>query len=129
MMRDMSHAAVASQFPTIVFDGGCAYCRRQERRIRVLDWTHAFETLDYDRAVARWPEVGRGALGDGLRIRFPDESVVVGIDAVRSIALRLPLFTVPALLLWIAPVRAIAAVVYRCIAANRARDDDPLCRR
>lgn len=113
-----------SQFPTVVFDGGCVYCRRQERRIRLLDWTRAFETLPYDRAAQRWPEVRRGALGDGLRVRFPDGSVTVGIDAVRSIAIRLPLLTLPALLLWVPPIRALGAAAYRVVAANRRRDDD-----
>ncbi|MCW2973774.1 MAG: hypothetical protein JWN72_2047 [Thermoleophilia bacterium] len=126
---DVARTAVMSQFPTVVFDGGCSYCRRQERRIRALDWTRSFETLAYDRAVARWPEVGRGALGDGLRVRFPDGSVTVGIDAVRSIAIRLPLFVLPALLLWLPPVRTLGAVAYRWVAANRRRDDDSSCER
>jgi predicted DCC family thiol-disulfide oxidoreductase YuxK len=123
----MSRIAIASQFPTVVFDGGCSYCRRQERRIRALDWTQAFETLSYDRAVSRWPEVGRGSLGDGLRVRFPDGSVTIGIDAVRSIAVRLPLLMLPALLLWLPPLRALGAMAYRWVAANRRRDDDESC--
>ena len=116
-----------SQFPTVVFDGGCGYCRTQERRIRALDWTRSFETLAYDRAAQRWPEVRRGALGDGLRVRFPDGSVTIGIDAVRSVAIRLPLLAVPALLLWVPPFKALAAMVYRHVAANRSRDDDGTC--
>ena len=107
---------------TVVFDGGCGYCRRQERRIRRLDWMRAFDTLPYDTAVETWPEVARGTLGDGLRVRFPDGSVTVGIDAVRSIAIRLPLTALPALLLWVTPIRAIAATAYARIAAGRNRD-------
>jgi predicted DCC family thiol-disulfide oxidoreductase YuxK len=109
---------------TVVFDGGCQYCRRQERRIRRLDWTHAFESMPYDTAVEHWPEVARGTLGDGLRVRFPDGSVTIGIDAVRSIAIRLPLMALPALLLWIPPLRALGAVAYRFVAARRLRDAD-----
>jgi predicted DCC family thiol-disulfide oxidoreductase YuxK len=110
--------------PTVVFDGGCRYCRRQERRIRRLDWLRRFESVPYDAAVEAWPEVARGTLGDGLRVRFADGTVTVGIDAVRSIAVRLPLTAIPALLLWIPPLRWIGARVYGHIAANRVRDPD-----
>ena len=110
--------------PTVVFDGGCRYCRRQERRIRRLDWLRRFDSQPYDAAVAVWPEVARGTLGDGLRVRFPDGSVTVGIDAVRSIAVRLPLTTLPALLLWIPPLRWIGDRAYRHVAANRVREPD-----
>lgn len=113
--------------PTVVFDGGCAFCRKQERRIQRLDWLGRFDTMPYDAAVIGWPEVGRGTLGDGLRVRFPDETVTVGIDAVRSIAVRLPLTALPALLLWVPGLRWIGAQAYGFVAARRLRlrgDDD-----
>lgn len=120
-------AAATAERPTVVFDGGCSFCRRQERRIQRLDWLRRFDTLPYDAAVLGWPEVARGTLGDGLRVRFPDQTVTVGIDAVRSIAVRLPLTAVPALLLWVPGLRALGAVAYRFVAARRMRlrgDDD-----
>lgn len=108
--------------PVVVFDGGCSYCRRQERRIRRLDWRGQFDTMPYDAAVELWPEVGRGTLGDGLRVRFPDASVTVGIDAVRSIAVRLPLTAIPALALWVPGLRRLGAIAYGIIARRRVRD-------
>jgi predicted DCC family thiol-disulfide oxidoreductase YuxK len=120
-------AGPTTERPTVVFDGGCAFCRRQERRIQRLDWLRRFDTMPYDAAVIGWPEVGRGTLGDGLRVRFPDRSVTVGIDAVRSIAVRLPLTALPALLLWVPGLRGIGAIAYRFVAARRMRlrgDDD-----
>jgi len=111
--------------PTVVFDGGCNFCRRQERRIRRLDWLGRFDTAPYDDAVAVWPEVGRGTLGDGLRVRFPDASVTVGIDAVRSIAVRLPLTAVPGLLLWLPGIHKLGELAYGWVAARRLRERDP----
>lgn len=108
----------------MVFDGGCSFCRRQERRIRRLDWLDRFEAVPYDAAVAVWPEVARGTLGDGLRVRFPDGTVTVGIDAVRSIAIRLPLTVVPALLLWVPGLRWLGAQAYAFVARHRRRDPD-----
>jgi len=104
-----------------VFDGGCAFCRRQSRLIQRLDWRGAFDTIEYDRAVRMWPEVGRGALGDGLRVRFPDGSVTIGIDAVRSIGVRMPITALPSVLLWVPGFHALGAVAYRAIAARRTR--------
>jgi predicted DCC family thiol-disulfide oxidoreductase YuxK len=112
----------AQERPTVVFDGGCSFCRRQERRIRRLDWFRRFDAVPYDAAVEVWPEVARGTLGDGLRVRFPDGSVTVGIDAVRSIAVRLPLTALPALRLWVRPVRAVGAAAYGFVARHRRRD-------
>lgn len=117
-------AAATREKPFVVFDGGCSFCRRQERRIRRLDWFGRFDAVTYDAAVQVWPEVARGTLGDGLRVRFPDGSVTVGIDAVRSIAVRLPLTALPALLLWLPGFRHVGAAVYRFIAKHRKRDAD-----
>lgn len=118
----MPTSTATKEKPFVVFDGGCAFCRRQERLIRRLDWLRAFDTVPYDVAVAVWPEVARGTLGDGLRVRFPDATATVGIDAVRSIAVRMPLTALPALLLWVPGLRWIGDRVYRLIAARRRRD-------
>lgn len=91
------------------------------RLVRRLDWFGRLQHLTYDDAVERWPEVARGSLGDGLRVRFSDSTTTVGIDAVRSIAVRMPLTVVPGLLLWLPGVHALGAVVYRSIAARRQR--------
>jgi predicted DCC family thiol-disulfide oxidoreductase YuxK len=109
-----------SDRPTVVFDGDCSFCRRQERRIRRLDWLRRFDTLPYEIAVEDWPEVGRGTLGDGLRVRFPDATVTVGIDAVRSIAVRMPLTALPTLLLWVPGLHWLGARAYGAVAARRA---------
>lgn len=107
---------------TVIFDGGCAYCRRQARRIQQLDWLHRFDCVPYDDAVAVWPEVSRELLGDGLRLRFGDGPVRVGIDAVRSIALRMPLTALPALALWVPGIHALGALAYGVVAKRRTRD-------
>jgi predicted DCC family thiol-disulfide oxidoreductase YuxK len=114
--------ATPAEPPFVVFDGGCAFCRRQERLIRRLDWLHVFDTVPYAAAVEVWPEVARGTLGDGLRVRFPDQTATVGIEAVRSIAIRMPLTAIPALLLWVPGFKQLGAAVYRFIARHRKRD-------
>lgn len=92
--------------------------------MRRLDWLGRFDTMPYDAAVIGWPEVGRGTLGDGLRVRFPDQTVTVGIDAVRSIAVRLPLTALPALLLWVPGLYQLGRAAYGVVARRRRRDAD-----
>lgn len=121
-MVAMTDVPTTTQRPTVVFDGGCSFCRRQERRVRRLDWLGRFDTRAYDDAVVDWPEVGRGMLGDGLRVRFADSSVTVGVDAVRSIAIRLPATVLPALLLWVPGIYQLARVGYGVVARRRRRD-------
>lgn len=118
----MTDSATVTTRPTVVFDGGCSFCRRQEHRVRRLDWLGRFDTRTYDEALVDWPEVGRGTLGDGLRVRFPDSTATVGIDAVRSIAVRLPLTMLPALLLWLPGIYQLGRVGYGIMAKRRRRD-------
>ena len=125
-MQAMASIPELGTRPTVVFDGGCNFCRRQERRVRQLDWLGRFDTMPYDAAVLGWPEVARGTLGDGLRVRFPDGSVTVGIDAVRSIAVRMPLTALPALALWLPGIYQLGRAAYRFVAKRRTRDSgDP----
>lgn len=125
----MATASATTVRPAVVFDGGCSFCRRQERRIARLDWRGRFDTVPYESAVQVWPEVARGTLGDGLRVRFPDGTVMVGIDAVRSIAVRLPLTLLPGLLLWVPGLHRLGDLGYRLVAARRVRGagDDDAC--
>ena len=118
----MSSAEPNAAKPIVVFDGGCRMCQRQMRRIRQLDWLRRFDGLEYDVAVQRFPEVARGLLGDGLRVRFPDRTVTVGIDAVRSIAMRLPLTVLLAWTLYLPGVHWLGDRVYRAVARRRSTE-------
>jgi hypothetical protein len=94
-------------------------CRRQMRRLSRLDWFNHFEQMEYDEAVHYFPEVARGTLGDGMRVRFPNSTATVGIDAVRSIGMRLPVTAPLAWLLYVPGFRHIGDRVYRFVAARR----------
>jgi predicted DCC family thiol-disulfide oxidoreductase YuxK len=116
--------AAPTERPIVVFDDGCPVCRRSVRLLRGMDWLRRLDTLGYSAAVERFPEVSRGTLGDGLRVRFPDGSVRVGIDAVRSIAMRTPLGAPLAWPLYVPGLRAVGDRAYRAYAVRRTRDAD-----
>jgi hypothetical protein len=89
------------------------------RMLRALDWLRRLDRLGYSQAVDRYPEIGRGALGEGLRVRFPDGSVTLGVDAVRSAAIRTPLGALGAWTLYVPGVHGIGARLYARLAARR----------
>jgi hypothetical protein len=89
------------------------------RMLRALDWLRRLDRLGYSEAVVRYPELGRGALGDGLRVRFPDGSVALGVDAVRSAAIRTPLGALVAWPLYLPGLHGIGARLYARVAARR----------
>ncbi len=105
--------------PIVVYDDTCGMCRNSVRWVRRLDWLQRLDDLGYSIAVERYPEVGRGALGDGLRVRFDDGSVALGVDAVRAIAIRTPLGVLGAWVLYLPPGRALGARLYGRMAARR----------
>jgi len=108
--------------PIVVYDDACGFCARSVRLMTGLDWLGRLDRLGYSVAVERYPEVARGLLDEGVRVRFPDGTVTVGIDAVRSALVRTPLGALPAALLYLPPVRLLGARVYRFVAAHRRRD-------
>ncbi len=105
--------------PIVVYDDTCRMCRRSVRWVRRFDWLRRLDDLGYSVAVEQYPELGRGVLGDGLRVRYDDGSVVIGIDAVRAIAIRTPLGVLVAWTLYLPPVRTVGARGYATIAARR----------
>lgn len=82
-----------SQGPlVIIYDNGCAYCRRQVQRVQSLDKRGLFEcvAMDDPTLVQRYPVLAYDTLRSRLRLLHPDGVVHVGADAVYEIARRLP---------------------------------------
>jgi predicted DCC family thiol-disulfide oxidoreductase YuxK len=103
----------------MVYDDSCAFCTRSMRLLGALDWLRRVDRLGYSLAVDRYPEVGRGALGEGLRMRYPDGSVAVGVDAVRAAGIRTPVGALVSWPLYLPVIHGLGARAYRFIAARR----------
>ena len=112
--------------PLVIYDDTCAMCRGSARWVRRLDWLRRLDDMGYSVAVQRYPEIGRGALGDGLRLRYGDGTVALGIDAVRGIAVRTPLGTLGAWALYVPQIRRLGARAY-ALNAKRRRPEDVAC--
>lgn len=117
--------------PIVIYDDRCGMCRRSARTVRRFDWLGRLDDMGYSEAEHRYPEVARGALGEGIRLRYPDGSVAIGIDAVRGIAIRTPLGALGAWALYLPGLRGLGALGYAQIAKRRNPEGDacPLPRR
>lgn len=111
--------AVSNGRALVVFDDTCRMCTRSVRFVRAFDWLRRFEFAGFSQAAMELPEIAASELDEGIRVRFPDRSITIGIDAVRSIMVRTPLGALVGWLLYIPPVRAVGDRIYRSIAARR----------
>ena len=103
----------------VIFDDTCSMCTRSVRFVRAFDWLARFRYTGFSTAAANIPELSAANLESGLRVRLADGSFRVGIDAVRSIAMRTPLGALLAWLLYVPPVHRIGDRAYRAVAARR----------
>lgn len=115
--------ACTPQRYAIIYDGACAFCRRQMESIRRLDRAGVFELVPNQAPglVDRFPQLANADLQTGLRVVLPDGSVSSGADAVYEIARRLPGRRWVAWLYRVPGLHQLARLAYKKIAQNRYR--------
>jgi len=110
--------------PVIVYDGRCAFCRRQMERTQRLDRGRgSFEYLAAQSPdlLQRFPQLTGADFNSGLRVVLADGSVHAGADAVYQMARRLPVWRRLAWAYRAPGVGWLARRVYAWVAANRNR--------
>ena len=105
---------------TCYFDARCGLCRRTVRVLRALDWLGRLEFLDMNTA-SDLPVSFDAAMG-GMPMRTRGGGVLVGFPAVRRALLQTPLGALPAVLLYVPGLGALAGLAYGWIARHRARE-------
>jgi len=105
----------------IVYDGTCAYCRKQIERIKSRDRLHHFTYVPAqdENLGERFPQLLEHDLDTGLRLIEPDGLVHVGADSIYQVAKRLPAYRRLAWLYRIWPVGLIGRWIYGRIARRR----------
>jgi predicted DCC family thiol-disulfide oxidoreductase YuxK len=118
-MNDIAHEVPRA---VVVYDGACAFCRRQ------VDWIRArsgdqfeFVPRQDPALLARFPALNHAGLESGMRLVLPDGAVAVGADAVYQIARRLRGWRWPALAYRVPGLNLLARSAYAWIAKNRYR--------
>lgn len=107
----------------VIYDGGCGICRTTMAVLESFDWSRRLVPVDlhrWEEVRAKHPGLDREACVRDMHAVTADGKVLVGYDAYRAIAARLPLT------FWFAPIMALPGVshvgrrIYRHVADNRA---------
>jgi predicted DCC family thiol-disulfide oxidoreductase YuxK len=115
--------AESTSQPVIVYDGDCAFCRKQIARIRARATRGQFEYLPRQAPgiTDRFPILAESDFNTGMRLVHPSGQVYVGADAVYQIARALPGWRRIAWLYRVPILHGLSRLIYRWIAANRQR--------
>ncbi|MDP6793072.1 MAG: DUF393 domain-containing protein [Anaerolineales bacterium] len=105
----------------VVFDGQCSLCVRSMRLLLFFDWFHRFVCLDFRRKRVRMLVrcVSAEQFEEQMVLITPLGEIKFGFEAWRYIVRRLPLFFVPAHLLYLPIVSQLGDRFYKMIARSR----------
>ncbi len=106
----------------VLFDGRCGFCTKISVMVRMLDWLHRVELVNYHDPKARLdhaPGVPLDALNAAMHVKMPDGSFRVGFYGFRALTLHLPLLWPLSVLLYVPGVALIGNHVYGHVAKHR----------
>jgi predicted DCC family thiol-disulfide oxidoreductase YuxK len=105
----------------VLYDGDCSLCTFQMRLLTWLDWFNALQLIPITHPLAAQiaPQIDREALLEAIHCITPEGRVYRGARALRFVGMRLPLFVLVALVMWIPGVIWIAEHVYQWVARHR----------
>ena len=105
----------------ILFDGQCPLCIRSMRLLLLFDWLGRFICLDFrQEQVSKLIScVSDEELEEQMVLITPLGDIRFGFEAWRYIVCRLPLFFVPAYLLYLPIVAGLGDRLYRMVARSR----------
>ncbi len=105
----------------IVYDGECAFCQAQVKRIRRRDTRNLFEYLPRQTPgiEQRFPGLATAEFNSGMRLIYPDGQIFVGADAVYQFARRLHPWRWFAWLYRVPGFHYLAKMAYAWVASRR----------
>ena len=108
----------------LIYDDSCAMCRTWAERVRHWDRYHRIELVPSHGAEvgSRFPWIVRERLDAAMQLVEPNGTTHEGAGAAEALLRVLPLGRLLAWTFWVPGARAIAARVYRAIAARRCRE-------
>lgn len=109
--------------PLVIYDGGCRICTGSLTWLQRLDRDHLFEArpLQDERIYAEYPGLTRAACEEAIHVLLPDGRIFRGAEAIREIALRLPLTRPLGRLMGLSVLRPLSRRLYGWIARHRQR--------
>lgn len=112
---------MAVQKHWVIFDGDCGFCQASVRLIKGLDWFQLFGFTPFQEVnrVPRLSGLVLSELSQSLHCVSINSQVTRAAEAVRFIAVRCPLTSLPALLLWLPGAMWLAEKLYGWVARHR----------
>ncbi len=109
---------------TLIYDDACPMCSTWAERVRGWDRRHRVDLVAAhgEEVCARFPWITRASLDAAMQLVEPDGTTHSGAAAAEVLVRILPFGSVLRLAFVIPGARAIAARVYRAVAARRCRD-------
>jgi predicted DCC family thiol-disulfide oxidoreductase YuxK len=107
----------------VIYDGACAFCRKQAARIRAWDTRGRFELVARQTPglEERFPKLAQADFNTGMRVVLRSGEIPVGADAAYEIARGLPRTRWFAWIYRVPGLKQIARGAYGWVAANRYR--------
>ncbi len=104
----------------VIYDGDCGICEKSRELIEKLDWLNLFECQPFHNheAYEEFALTPKECEKE-LKLITTSGSIYGGAEAVTQICLKLPLFFLVGVLLWLPPVRPLARWLYSNVANNR----------
>lgn len=103
----------------IFYDDECAFCVRQMRRVRALDWLGRFRLVPRSTAEAQAAGLSPDALAAAIHCVTAEGRVLRGAAGLRFVGLRLPLVAPLAALLWLPGALGLAERAYAWFSRRR----------
>jgi predicted DCC family thiol-disulfide oxidoreductase YuxK len=105
----------------VIYDGDCAFCRTQVRRLQRLDWCGRLEFVPSAALHGLPSDVTEADLAGAIHVISPEGRVFRAARAFRALAVQVPLLAPVGWLLWVPGLIFPAEIVYRWISRHRHR--------
>ncbi len=105
----------------IFYDDACAFCTRQMRRLRRLDWWGRFRLVPRSAAEARAAGLSPQDLATAIHCVTADGRVLRGAACLRFVGCRVPVLAPLAVLLWLPGILPLAERLYAGLSRRRYR--------
>jgi len=117
----MNHQPNPTTKDTIYYDGLCHICSRSVRLLNALDWLNKLTPRDLTKVPPAQLPCDPATALQGMPLKTPDGTVLIGFPAVRRALRRTPLGFLPALTLHIPLLSHAARAAYDAFAKRRPR--------
>ena len=105
----------------LFFDSDCPFCQLQIRLLSKLDWFNKVEFIPLKKFSESLSgvHIEENELNQAIHCVTPKKTIFKGPEAIRFLAMRMPLLVPMSLIMWLPGMMFIAQKIYNLISKNR----------